>query len=74
MLISLPIVVLILCMIWAKSISLISTFMPNRPALSMFLSSSAGYINSLDGMQPLVKHMPPGSSLSIIAILICGLS
>ncbi len=55
-----------------KSMFLISTFMPNWSAFSIFLNSSAGYINNFDGMQPRVRQMPPGSSLSMIAILIWG--
>jgi len=74
MFISLYMMVLILSMTSAKSMFFNSVSMPSSLALSMVLTSSAGYISILDGMQPRVRQMPPGSSLSMTAIFTRGLS
>src|SRR6267378_4225557 len=47
---------------------------PSSRAFSIVLTSSAGYNSIFEGMQPRVRHIPPGSSLSMTAIRMSGFS
>src|SRR5713101_6264553 len=59
--------------IW-KLMLLIFASIPSSRAFSIVLTSSAVYNSIFEGMQPRVRHIPPGSSLSITAIRMFGFS